>query len=921
VPTQSIQVRLLGPVDVIVDDVVVQVPGLRRKAVLAALALQSGELVSTGRLVDMVWGEQAPATVSNTLQVHVSQLRVLLGDRATILGRRPGYMLDLGGEATDVRAAERLLHQGTASADPRRGAEWLQAAVDLWRGAPLADVAGIGWFDEQAQRLSQLGLRARRTLVEARLALGQHLLVLSDLASLRREHPTDEQIHELLMLALYRSGRQADALAAYQDMRRTLDDELGIGPSRSARDLEAAILRQDPALDIHQPAVAVSAPPAQLPAAVTAFVGRERELARLDQIVCTGGDPATGVVAVSGTAGVGKTTLAVHWAHRVAPRFPDGQLYVNLRGFDPGGSMLTPSDAVRGFLHAFAVPTDRIPADLDAQVGLYRSLLAGKRMLVVLDNARDAEHVRPLLPGAPGCMALVTSRTELTPLVAAAGAYPVALDLLSTAEAHDLLARRIGVDRMSAEPSVAHDIIARCARLPLALALFAARAVHRPDVRLAVLALRLRTVADTLDALDGGDLSTDLRAVFSWSYQTLGAPAQSMFRLLGLHPGQDITVTAAASLAAVPRREAGRLLAQLAGAHLLTEQAAGRYTCHDLLRAYANELAQADDRQAVQRIVDHYLHTAYAGTRLLDANQPPTAPPEPLSGVTTEELSDGDSAAEWFAAERPALLAAVSKAAGAELHAQAWQLAAALAVFLDRQGHWRDLSDASRTALDSARSLGDLIGQSHSLRGLGLASARLGLLDDTHAHTQEALDISRRTGDRNGQARAHLTLSWVLERRHRHHDALGHGREALELYLATGNRAGLARAHSSLGWNHARLGDHEQAVACCRRALPLHRETDDVTGEANTWDSLGDIHRSEGDHRQAAVCYRRAADLHRRLTDRHHEAASLTALGDSHRSVGEPDAARDAWQQAQQILRLLAAAAAEPILAKGAADR
>jgi DNA-binding SARP family transcriptional activator len=619
----SMQVRLLGPVDVVVDGRPRPVRGLRRQAVLATLALHSGEVVSTGKLADVVWGKTAPPTAANTLQSHVSFLRTVLGSRAAILARPPGYVLDLGDDHTDVQLAEQFLRQGTQSADPARGARLLQDALALWRGQPLADVVGLEWLEEQAERLDLLGVRVRRALLTARLAAGEHAQLVPDLEQMAADHPLDEQIHAELMLALYRSGRQADALAAYQRLRRTLGEELGIDPGQPLRDLEVAILRQDQALDALVPVSPTARPavpvPAQLPSAVPAFVGRDAELAGLDALLratvqATAAGTATLVIAaLSGTAGVGKTALAVHWAHRAAAQFPDGQLYVNLRGFDPGGAV-EPSEALRGFLDALGVPAARIPESLPAQAGLYRSLLAGKRVLVVLDNAKDAGQARPLLPGSPGCLAIVTSRNQLTGLVATDGAYALTLDLLDSADARRLLACRLGSRRVAREPDAVDEIIASCARLPLALTIAAARAAASPGFPLAVLATDLRKATGVLDPLDGGDPATDVRAVFSWSYDALTTDAARLFRLLGLHPGPDIALPAAASLAATPPERAHALLAELTRAHLLAEHAPGRYGFHDLLRAYATELARTHDSQnvlsaAAHRVLDHYLHT------------------------------------------------------------------------------------------------------------------------------------------------------------------------------------------------------------------------------------------------------------------------------------------------------------------------
>ena len=507
---------MLGSVDVVADGEPRAVSGIRRKAVLATLALHDREVVSVGRLVDVVWGEAAPPTATNTLQSHVSYLRSVLGDKAAIRAHPPGYVFDLGAESTDVQVAERLLRQGTRSDDPVYSVRQLEAALALWRGRALADLADLPGLEDHVRRLDLLSLQVKRALSEARLAAGEHRQLLPGLEQMAAEHPLDERVHAQLMLALYRSGRQADALAVYRRLRHTLGDQLGIDPSQLLRDLETGILQQDPSLDaptallaaVPAPPAAVAAAvaaavpvpvlpvPAQLPSAVPTFAGRGAELDSLGTILS--GTARTSVAMISGTAGVGKTALAVHWARRVAERFPDGQLYVDLRGFDPGRAPLDPGEVVRGFLNALGVHVHRIPRGFDAQLGLYRSVLAGKRVLVLLDNARDAGQVLPLLPGSPGCVTIVTSRTQLTPLVATQGAWPLTLDLLTPEESRDLLGRRLGAGRVAAEGATAEKIIARCAGLPLALAIVAARA-ETTALPLSVLAEELQDSAGTLD--------------------------------------------------------------------------------------------------------------------------------------------------------------------------------------------------------------------------------------------------------------------------------------------------------------------------------------------------------------------------------------------------------------------------------------
>jgi tetratricopeptide (TPR) repeat protein/transcriptional regulator with XRE-family HTH domain len=663
---------------------------------------------------------------------------------------------------------------------------------------------------------------------------------------------------------------------------------------------------------------------AQLPLAVPGFAGRSAQLAALDAVAALAvqSRPVTVVIsAVSGTAGVGKTALAIHWAHRVRDRFPDGQLYVNLRGFDPGGAVMAAAEAVRRFLDALGVPAERIPADLDAQAGLYRSLLAGRRMLVVLDNARDAEQVRPLLPGAAGCLVVVTSRSELSGLVAGAGAHPVSLDLLTGPEAWQLLAARLGPERLAAEPDPVQEIIQWCARLPLALAIVAARAAAHPDFPLAALAAELREPAERLDALADADPGSDLRAVFSWSYRALSPPAARLFRLLGLHPGPDISAAAAASLAGLAPAQLRPLVAELTAAHLIVEHLPRRYTLHDLLRAYAEEQAchgeGADDRrEAIQRLLDHYVHTAYAADRLLDPLRESIVLVEPRPGVTPERLTDNSHARAWFTAEHAVLLAALDHAAGTGFHTHAWQLAWCLVDFLDWQGHWHDYVATQRTALTAAERLGDPAAQALTHRHLARAHARLGHIDEAHSQLRHALKLYDQLGHQVGQAATQMSLALIVERQRRYTEALHHAQLALDLYRAAGKQRGQAIALNACGWYQAHLSDYSQALASCQQALSLFQELGDHTQEAAVLDSVGYAHHHLGNHREAAACYRRAVTLLRELGDRYSEAGTLTHLGDAHHAAGDTTAARDAWREALTILDELGHPDADDVRAK-----
>jgi tetratricopeptide (TPR) repeat protein len=589
----------------------------------------------------------------------------------------------------------------------------------------------------------------------------------------------------------------------------------------------------------------------------------------------------------------------------VADRFPDGQLYTDLRAFGSHGAALSPAEAVRGFLDALGVPPERVPPTTQAQVGLYRSLLAGKRVLIVLDNARDADQVRPLLPGAPGCVVVVTSRNRLASLVAVDDANTVTVEPFSVDEGPAMLARRLGDSRVAAEPDAVTEIVSLCAGLPLALAIVAARSATRPGSSLADLAGQLRD-ARALDALRGGDSATDVRAVFSWSYAAVSRPAARVFRLLGLHPGADIGRSVAASLAGLPPPAVEPLLAELTDAHLLAEHGRGRYALHDLLRAYAAELAEATEtavqrRAALHRLLDHYVHTAARASRLLDPHDDPIELPAPQAGVTVTHIEGHREALDWFTGECSGLLAAVVTAVRTAFDRHACQLAAAVMEFLQRRGHWHDLTATQRAALDAANRLADRPAQARAHLNLARAHAFLGRYDDARCHLLRALELFRKLDDLTGQANTHLKLGGLLALQGRHDVAVDHACAALDLFRAVDHRGGIARALNNVGWYQAHLGDHRAAVACCRRALHLHRDLGDRRGQADTWDSLGYAHHRLGRHRQAAACYRRALALYRDLGDRHNQACTLVRLGDAGFAAQDRRAAGEAWQDAFDI--------------------
>ncbi|MFI0980929.1 BTAD domain-containing putative transcriptional regulator [Streptomyces sp. NPDC021093] len=918
----TVEFGLLGSIEARIDGRPAPLGHARQRGVLAALLVDVNQPVTIDQLATRVWGDRLPRQARATLHGYVSRLRRALACTSEAgIGRGcGGYVLTAADTATvDLHLFRGLLASARAAEDDRRAVALHEQALRLWRAEAFAAL-DTPWINALRDTLEQERFAAQLDLDEIKLRLGHHAALLPQLAARAAAHPLDERLAGQVMIALHRCGRAADALDHYRRMRCRLRAELGIEPAPALREIQAAILRQD-APPRPPAAVRLHTPPAQLPLSVAAFTGRDVEIARLDHLLCGSvrAAPApTSVVisAVEGTAGVGKTALAVHWAHRVRAAFPDGQLYVNLRGFAPEVAAVSPEEAVRGFVSALGVPPGHIPAGLEAQTGLFRSLMADRRVLILLDNARDADQVRPLLPGAPGCLTLVTSRNRLTGLAVAEGAQLLAVDLLTPGQAQDLLTGRLGVCRVEAEPAAVDEIVARCAGLPLALAVVAARAAAQPSFPLALLAEELRRDGSRLDALDGGDPASQVRAVFSWSYRMLSPDAARMFRLLGLHPGPDVAAPAAAAVAHVTEEHARALLAELTRAHLLTEHVPGRHAFHDLLRAYAIELAGAHDRdrrEAIHRMLDHYLHTACTADALLTPRLNRIMLPSAQSGSAPQELADHRESLAWFTAEHRVLVAAVEQARGAGFEPRAWQLASTLTTFLDRQGYWQTLAAVQTTALEAAGCRGDAAGQADAHRGLGLAHDRLDRPEDARAHYLLALDLFSGLGNRTGQARTHQHLARMSESQGRRRQALEHAHHSLEHYRAVGDPAGQSAALNHIGWILAQLGDHHQALDHCRRALALAQRVGDLNGQAHIWDSLGYIRRRLGQYDQAVGHHRQALALFHQTGDRHGEAAGLACLGETHRATTHADAAHEAWVRALEITHELGLPDADPL--------
>jgi DNA-binding SARP family transcriptional activator/tetratricopeptide (TPR) repeat protein len=897
--------RLLGGVELQVGATYLSAGPPQRCGVLAALLIDAGRVVPVETLVARIWADDPPDKATRTLHTHLSRIRRLIestGMPAAVVRVAAGYRIDVDPFEVDLHRFRALVSEAAGRDDAER-AQRLRTALALWRGEPLAGLNGE-WFESVRQAWRTRHLEAAVAWGEAVLRLGDTTEAITDLSALLVPYPLAEQLVVTLMRLLHAAGRDAEALAQYAAARRRLADELGVEPGPALRQLHRDLLRESSSPPVAPSVPAARIVPAQLPLDLARFTGRDAELATLTELAAKAAGTMV-VAVVSGTAGVGKTTLAVHLAHRVAARFRDGQLYVNLRGFTPDATPVEPAEALRDLLHTLGGSGLRVPSDLSGRTTLYRSLLAGRRMLILLDNAREASQLRPLLPGAAGCLVLVTSRDQLLGLAATEDAALLRLDLPSGAEANRLLAARAGAARVAAEPAAAREIVAGCARLPLALAVIAARAAASPHLPLSRLAEELRDASRRIDPFTGSDPATDIRAVLDCSYRTLSGAAARMFRLLAVHPGPDTTVAAAAGLAGLTPAATGPLLTELTVANLLTEHRPGRFTFHDLLRGYADErLAEGgdDDAAALRRVLDHHLHTAYDAAYLLypQRQRDDPAPPEP--GSAPLRLADQTAAMRWYADEREVLLRCVDRAAAAGYHARVWQLANALVTYLHRAGYWESWAATQVTAVTAADRAGDAIAAARAHRHLARAYIQLNRLDDAVEHLREALRRFAAIGDEAGAAHAHMGLTMVFDRQDRHADALVHARAALEMYRSAGNVAGEANALNTLGWHEAELGDFDPALTHCTAALALLGRIGNPYAEADTRDSIAYIYFHRGELDVAMEFYSAALELRRRFGDRYETATTLVRIGDVQAAAGAAADSRTSWSEAWDLL-------------------
>jgi DNA-binding SARP family transcriptional activator/tetratricopeptide (TPR) repeat protein len=927
--------------------------GPRLRSLLAALLLRADIPVPVGELVEMVWDGSPPPGAVSTLRSYVRRLRRALGEDGTrIIALGPGYLIRAERPELDVLEFEALCRDARTAL---RAGEWADASaaavqgLGLWRAAPLLDVPSEALRSEFVPPLERLRLQVLEDRFDAGLRLGHDQELVPQLVEVTARHPLRERFHGQLMLALARTGQQAQALQAYREVRRVLVDELAIEPGPELRDLHRRILAGDvldtaekagavlpgeaaganatgtlagsggspaaeaPAPTAAEPAGLMTPRPAQLPSDIADFTGRGAQAGRLHDALtrsaAAGGPGAVRVVVVAGAGGLGKTTLAAHAAHRARGFFPDGQLYVNLSA--ASGQPAAPGEVLAGFLRDLGVDGGKVPAGSGERAAMYRTLLADRRMLILLDDAKDAAQVRPLLPGSASCAVLVTTRNKMPDLP---GTELVNLGTLPDPEALELFSRIVGDGRTAAEPEATAEILRACAGLPLAVRICAARLATRPQWPIATMAARLRDERRRLDELQAGDL--EVRASFQVSYGSLRTgrhrsdPAR-VFRLLGLWQGHRISLPAAAALAGEREEDLSGTLEALVDANLLESPEPDCYQFHDLLRLFAAERAQAEEApearlEAVTRLLGWYLATAAAAADLLSPYRyriPDDEPPE--SGPPPDSAHD---ALAWYDHERANLLAAVGQAAETGLHEIAWRLPTALFELFGRRHDWADCIAAARIAVNSARLAGSSPGEAWALCNLGWGLASVGDAEAV-SRLEEAVAIRQEMKDLGGQAQASIALSEAHHKIHGARAAYGHSLTTLELVRREGSPGRLSAGLNNHAVYCQDLGKVDEATECLLEALAICRATGTGHGHGYVLENLGRVQLKSGRFREAVLSLSEAHQLQLAQGNLIGQAHALRYLGEAQHCAGHAGQAKESLEAALTLYQDLDVAA------------
>ncbi|MFF1484530.1 BTAD domain-containing putative transcriptional regulator [Streptomyces sp. NPDC058319] len=879
----------------------------QQRALLAALLLREGRTATAAELIDALWGEEPPSQALAALRTYASRLRKVL-DPGVLVSESGGYAvrgLDAG--ALDLATAQDLgteADKARAAGDLHRARALLGRALHLWDGEPLAGVPGP-YAEAQRVRLEEWRLQLLEARLDMDLEQARHGEAVSELTALTAAHPLRERLRELLMLALYRSGRQAEALAVYADTRRLLADELGVDPRPELRELQQRILRADPALaEPSAPApepVAAQVRPAQLPATVPDFTGRASFVTELSDMLASAEGRVMAVSALAGIGGVGKTTLAVHVAHRARASFPDGQLYVDLQG--AGQRAAEPETVLGSFLRALGTADSAIPDSLEERAALYRSVLDGRRVLVLLDNARDAAQIRPLLPGTEGCAALVTSRVRMVGL---AGAHLVDLDVMSPEEALQLFVRIVGEERVASEREAALDVVAACGFLPLAIRIAASRLAARRTWTVSVLAAKLADERRRLDELQAGDLA--VKATFELGYGQLEPAQARAFRLLGLADGPDISLAAAAAVLDLPAEDTEDLLEALVDTSLLESAAPGRYRFHDLVRLYARACAERDEQPpgerdaAMSRLLDFYLATA-AGAYALE--RPGDRLVDHLEGTRYPGLSfrDRHEAQDWLYAEAHTLLAVVQQCAAGPALRRAVDLLWVAKDLAESGANSRQYETAALALRQAADRDGDPKTRSRALTALTNVHLVAGRFDRADEDARLAMELARGAGDLAPSCWAANDRGIIALYQNRHTDGEACLRQAIESFRLDRNLAGEASALCNLSRIHLAMGRISSAVELAQRGITIYDRLGHTLRGANGRYALGLALTGQGALEAAVERLSEALEVFRDSRQRLWEGMTLFRLSEAHLAGQRPARTAALAEQALAVLR------------------
>ncbi|MEO3874154.1 tetratricopeptide repeat protein [Nonomuraea sp. B12E4] len=860
----------------------------KQRSVLGVLLLYPNTPISLERLIDCLWDEPPASAVSN-IHSYVTRLRRTVAPQ--LITQDHGYLLSLERTQLDLLVFEDTLSKARRHADAGELAaanDGYRTALSLWRGRPAEDALLTSSVAPRVADLEELALSARSDWTDIRLRLGLHEELIGELRALAEANSLNERVWRQLILALHRSGRRAEALEMYGRVRTVLAGELGVEPGTELQSLHAAILGNDEALTLPVGETVRRIVPRQLPPAVGRLVGRQAELERLDEV------SAAQVILVVGGAGVGKTTLAVHWAHRVAERFPDGQLFLDLRGFDQAPPMTT-AEALPRLIRALGWPVQDIPVELEAQIGLYRSILAGQRVLVVLDNAAEPDQIRSLIPPEAGSRMLVTSRDRLSGLVALESAGSVTLDVLDQDEAIDLLAETIGKDRVRSEPQTAARLAELCARLPLALRVAGAKVAGSPHKTLAQYVAELGD-HDLLSHLEvEGDRRTAVRGAVGRSHEALAPAGRRLFRLIGLVPNTGVTVAGAAALSGYSPADTAKLLDDLARVHLMNA-GPDRYTCHDLLVTYAAERAEEEDppaerEAAINRYFDFYLRTIVAVGEHVDACAVKPAPDGPVTEVMPLTFGSMADAKDWLYREWNTIAALIARAAERGPYFMAWRLADALRDVLPWNWPVPESLRIAELGLKAARIEQDSMGQGAMLLCIGYAQWRIADLDAAIDAYRQALPFLRRVGWRTGESAVLRASGVALAQAGAPEQAIGRFRRALAIDRELGNRAGEASSLGNLASLYLDLGRLHDSEARHRQALAAAIQIGTRRLEAVVLTNLGVIQREMGRLEDAFATLSKSWSVGREIGSSYAEAMALESLGGVHLEAGRYDSA------------------------------